>query len=774
MQKDTKEPVQIVEEERTPIRAVDLLYGVFFVGIMLSLAVYVGVTMLLGAQTSIADRYLTAQEYNMPVSSYNEAYYKNTTLQNLITRYDYSLFDKVENKNVLVGKENFLFEFIRDDNNYNYLQDYLGEYAYEEETLESIYHLLKMRQTAYYNQDVEYIVAVIPNAQTVYNEYLPQYIQNRAGKTRLEQLSEYLRTKDDITLINLTDAMMAAKSTGVLYNNTEDSLNSLGQYFVYQALYNALPERVKSGTKLIPFENVTLYTHYTPGKALARTAGLASVVKNETVSLSNTMEFNYLLQELYSGVEITYADHNASDEVAGQTIMLEFSNEWDKIQLMPYFSSTFDDVLYKSTHDFNLLSVETAQPTLVIQFIHEYELNSLTNSKTLQTYNDGLKAGENPFTTSSPVITGQIWLNETTVCLAGWAEAGSELIVSGDAADVRTIHAGNDENLFFILIEMADEKEVVIRMQASVADKNRSKIMKYTVTRGEDAVTPVSDVVVGRESRLFITNPTQTVLPDTGTLSVMEAELRAFTDHVLAQGMFKDTEFINVVIPRSSAVYADDAPQELQETLAKNDAYRETVNDLYRSCGWYVLDLTEDLRESRDIGKLYGLTFDRWTDYGAYVGYRALISHIRQDFPQLNIAPLSDYRRVTQMTAGGELSTMLGFDPSTISETYVNLQLATPEVSYFLNDDETADLSDSFTTMVADSTLPVAIVLRDSAGTEMLESMSKHFRVMIVLPEGETEISDQLLVLFEPDYVIRIAGETTPGLYDMEAPEKEN
>ena len=133
-----------VPEESTPVRAVDLLYGVFFIGVLLTFSVYVLLTMLLGKQTTVGDHYLTGQDYRIPISDYNEAYYKNTTLQEIITLYDYSLLGKVKDKNILVGKEGFLFEVIRESNNYNYLQDYLGEYAYGEESLESIYHFLKI------------------------------------------------------------------------------------------------------------------------------------------------------------------------------------------------------------------------------------------------------------------------------------------------------------------------------------------------------------------------------------------------------------------------------------------------------------------------------------------------------------------------------------------------------------------------------------------------------------------------------------------------------
>ena len=242
-----------------------LVCTVVFLGILLSFLIYIGVTMVFGNATSLVDTFWNAQNYDIPLSGYNNAYYKNQDLQNIITHYDYSLFGKSGNPEILVGRNNFLFEVIREDNNYNYLRDFLGEYAYDEEGLANIYNFLMLRKRAYENQGVEYIVAVIPNAQTVYGENMPAFIRSSGNTTRLMQLTEYMRTKGEVTFINLTDALKAAKGEGVLYNNTENTLNSLGEYFVYQALYQVLPESVKAGTQMIEFSDVTFYAHYTDG-----------------------------------------------------------------------------------------------------------------------------------------------------------------------------------------------------------------------------------------------------------------------------------------------------------------------------------------------------------------------------------------------------------------------------------------------------------------------------------------------------------------------------
>lgn len=745
-----------------------LVCTVVFLGILLSFLIYIGVTMVFGNAASLVDTFWNAQNYDIPLSGYNNAYYKNQDLQNIITHYDYSLFGKSGNPEILVGRNNFLFEVIREDNNYNYLRDFLGEYAYDEESLANIYNFLMLRKRAYENQGVEYIVAVIPNAQTVYGENMPAFIRSSGGTTRLTQLSEYMRTKGEVTFINLTDALKAAKSAGVLYNNTENTLNSLGEYFVYQALYQVLPESVKAGTQMIEFSGVTFYTHYTDGKTLSRRAGLEGVVKNKTLSLSSSMEFNYSLQELYSGVEITSADHTEGN-VAGQPILLEFSNEWDKIALMPYFSGTFDDVVYKSNHQFSMLAVESVRPALVIQFITEDALNSLTNNNTALSYNAGLNSGENPFIAASPTVTARVMLDDNTVCLVGTVEEGAVLSVYGDS-NYRTI--GTQGGQFFVTVDLADKEEVVIRLQASVENKNRSEVVKVTVSRGEDMITSPGGTLVGTDSRLFSSVYDARIMPDTGTVSVMKSELEEYRLHIVSYMTGHEVEFINVILPGALSVYAEEAPQDLADTIEEYRVYRNFTADLYRESGYTVLDMTDALVENRSLGMLYRLTEDCITDLGAFVASQTLLTYIGNDFPAVQIGRLSDYVRMTQSYFGGSLIEGLGLETSAYTETVDRLVLNASLVNY---DRMAADTNGSYATVTVNDSLPVAIVIYSGEDARsMLDFLARYFRMMIVLPEGETRISDQMLTLFCPDYIIRLSSEQTPGLYDWNGPEKGN
>ena len=59
------------------------------------------------------------------------------------------------------------------------------------------------------------------------------------------------------------------------------------------------------------------------------------------------------------------------------SLLLQFSDTWERLQMEPFFSNTFLNVTYQTNlvHDEKIL--ERAEPNAVIQFIYEDELSLL-------------------------------------------------------------------------------------------------------------------------------------------------------------------------------------------------------------------------------------------------------------------------------------------------------------------------------------------------------------------------------------------------------------
>ncbi len=357
-----------------------LIVLTIFIGVLLTGMVFYITDVVFDQQSTKAEQCYdgTAIEGDSFLDRFHRSVYQNASSLELIKNYQYRLFGIVNHTNVLAGKNNFLFEIHDEKNNYNYLQDYLGHLSFTEQEHEQILDTLAQRKAAYAERGAEYLLVILPNSQTVYNENMPAYLGDK-GVTRLDQLESYLREQDFYSFINLSDALREYKSEGALYNNTENSLNALGLYYTYLAVCERFRPTVMSKTRIISPDELSFYQHWTTGKSVARQCGLADVAQNLTVSLSNGTRLKYHVQYSDGRVSRTvlkppFDSSNVSETPA---LLLQFSGTWERLQLEPFFSNTFLHVTYQTDLADDAEIFEKASPRVVMQFIYENELSQL-------------------------------------------------------------------------------------------------------------------------------------------------------------------------------------------------------------------------------------------------------------------------------------------------------------------------------------------------------------------------------------------------------------
>jgi hypothetical protein len=246
---------------------------------------------------------------------------------------------KKESGGVIIGKNNFLFNTVSDS--YDYTADFRGEIPFTDDELKQIYNALNKRQIAYGNNNVSYTLAIIPNAQTVYSEYIPSKYGSISSNTRLKQLSAYIAEKGGIDFIDLTDALTSAKSEGQLYNNTENSLNALGAYYAYSEIFTRLPEKMRTKNTINTELVKQISTEKTEGLSLAKLSG--SKIKNTTLSLKiNEDDAIYSVMGSTTNLISTYVKIGYKDLIPTvPSLLVDFEKESDLSVFMPYFSSTF-------------------------------------------------------------------------------------------------------------------------------------------------------------------------------------------------------------------------------------------------------------------------------------------------------------------------------------------------------------------------------------------------------------------------------------------------
>ncbi|MBE6555369.1 MAG: hypothetical protein E7663_03930 [Ruminococcaceae bacterium] len=355
-----------------------LTTALFFV-LILSLSIAYITNTFVGVHDTVGDRCYDGSVIgkNDPVHRINRTVFQGRALLDSIKKYEYHLFGIVNHDNVIAGKNDFLFRVEDLQTGYHYLKDYTGALSFSDEESASILTGLRRRKELYGNRGAIYLPVFLPNAQTVHSELMPSYMGDISKHTRLSRLTDYLRRNGFADFIDMTGTLIAAKGEDVLYNNTENSLNTLGLYYTYLTVCGFFSEGAFDPGDLINLNELEFYRHLTTGKDIAVEADLEDVVKNHTVSLSNDTLLSYrvLFNSGYAAKTVRLDFSGISPD--SPSLLLQFTRVSDRLSIEPFFSNTFDFVTYQPDLEDNPSLFQTASPDLVIQFIYEDELSLL-------------------------------------------------------------------------------------------------------------------------------------------------------------------------------------------------------------------------------------------------------------------------------------------------------------------------------------------------------------------------------------------------------------
>lgn len=725
-------------------RTVRLLTAVIFFGIILSGTVFFGIPALISSSGYADTPYHADAPLPENLTAFDRRVLLDTQLRESMTRLDYHIFSRLSSDEVLVGREEFLFPL--GDAEYDYLADFSGAAAYDADTLDRLAKSIEKRRIAYANAGAQYLLAVIPNSQTVYGEYLPGDLSRADGESRLEQLGAYLAELGESAFLDLTPALNAEKGRGLLYNNTENSINALGANAVYRAVLEALS--AASGREFTPIarEEINIFTRYTEGKALARLANVADIVRNRTVSLNNDTELKYRILERVAGMEITYTKVEYKGEIPNRPgILLEFSDEWDKIQLMPYFSNTFGTAAYKTSLAFSLYAVDYVKPNLVVQFVHEYELAELADEQVMLSYNAGLKEGEDPFVTASPLVLGTAQNGGNRICIVGSCEEGAEILLRGEGIVPRRVTARAGRFLIEAVLETDGSVTAVLQAIAEGKTESTQTYLELKARMFPDN----PQVTVGDNSMLFRVQPDTRVERYSGAqLSRIVGRYMRETDRIRSLSG-KNAENVYVYIPDKYTVYADGAVSGGRLTQLKE----ALINAPHVS----VYDVSKSLPLVRPADRLYLQTGSGLSPFGALSVCRLVMNGLAEGDSRITPITYQSYRFENTVVPGGDLLALLGLSPASITEQITNpIPRQENIVRTNWNGENEGEISDAVLYTNTNQNLPVAVVRRDLYGTALLPYLAEHFSRVYVLAEGETEFPEHLFASVRPDYVFTL------------------
>ena len=240
-------------------------------------------------------------------------------------------------------------------------------------------------------------------------------------------------------------------------------------------------------------------------------------------------------------------------------------------------------------------------------------------------------------------------------------------------------------------------------------------------------------------------------------LEAWRQNLRERRDFLRSRGI----EFLFVLVPNKDTIH----PEHLPDGYRRDDrtrldqlvAYLENESDLP------VLDLRPALFEAKErYGKIYRRTDTHWNDLGAHAAYVAILQALGERVSLPPPPPLEAYERAQVESNGGDLAALLALNGE-ISDVWAVLapieprratEVEAPQMNWspFVTPGEGL-----VATEVPDTSLPRAVVFRDSFAVALIPFLSEHFsRALYVWSD---HMDGEIIAAERPDVVICEIGE---------------
>jgi len=262
------------------------------------------------------------------------------------------------NQKVIVGKENMLFYA-------ETLDDYLGRELLSDDEIERIAVTLRIQQDYVRSMGADFAFAVAPNKNTIYPEYMPDYLKPSGAEGNRERLMEAL-ARHGVNTIDLADELIAHKEDGLLYHYQDTHWNERGAQIGYRAIMQVAAGDAEYETYdgLVP-ETVSDYggdLHYFV---------LPTIVGN-LPRPDYGLTFDYTQDAVRPGRTTTIGTTSERNE---RKLLLYRDSFGDAI--LPYLSANLGRVLYDAEFPYNYASFESEQPDAVVIELVERNLGNL-------------------------------------------------------------------------------------------------------------------------------------------------------------------------------------------------------------------------------------------------------------------------------------------------------------------------------------------------------------------------------------------------------------
>jgi alginate O-acetyltransferase complex protein AlgJ len=275
---------------------------------------------------------------------------------------------------VVLGRDGWLFT--GED---QALEAYRGFAPFSSEELDRIAAEFQRREDWLRDRGIAYIVAITPDKQSIYPEFLPDRFRRASTISPFDQVLAHMARNSNIELIDVREQILERKQLARLYHRSDSHWNSLGAYFATSELMRHVRERFPE-IDAVPSEIPGARREQGRGGDLSRILGLQSRWDEE-------LFFPEIARaDLYEDGE-PFTPYTSYDVVAPTRVVIE--NPSGKlgtvmvlrdsmvVGMMPWLSSYFEKTIYVSTYGLPEETILEDRPRLVIQLAVERKLKDI-------------------------------------------------------------------------------------------------------------------------------------------------------------------------------------------------------------------------------------------------------------------------------------------------------------------------------------------------------------------------------------------------------------
>lgn len=267
-------------------------------------------------------------------------------------------------------------------------------------------------------------------------------------------------------------------------------------------------------------------------------------------------------------------------------------------------------------------------------------------------------------------------------------------------------------------------------------------------------VSPAASVINGRHGFFFYAD--DMAMEDYASDDPLTPEALAnWRDALVRARRWLDARrigFVFVIAPDKHVVYAEEMPESIRRVgaMSRTDQMYGSLLDT-----GFVLDIRPALFAAKASERIYFKTDTHWNDRGAQVAYEAIITAARVHVPAIPPAwTRADFEPIVRVREAGDLAGMMGLK-RVLREEDLSLAPRRPRLARVVDPPGAAETDEEgrLVTEIPGSTLPRAVIFRDSFTSRLVPFLSEHFSRAVYL--WQNDFDAQIIDQEKPDVVIQ-------------------